>query len=155
MTNATKIYHQSVLSFDKLQRKVRAEEYEMQDRIARHQQPVRKEKRNKAQLNPQLTKMDDQLEFLRKIKENISRMDRDIQQLKPGQNNRGYRPRRRGDRGRHNRGRGNSQTYSENYEESNEGSSDRKDSRKDDENTEGKETGGSNKKKDGKKGQLN
>ena len=110
LKNATKIYHQSVLSFDKLQRKVRAEEYEMQDSIARHQQPVRKEKRTKAQHNPQLTEMDDQLEFLRKINENISRMDRDIQQLKRGQNNRGYRPRRRGDRGRHNRGRGNSQT---------------------------------------------
>ena len=82
LKNATKIYHQSVLSFDKLQRKVRAEEYEMQDSIARHQQPVRKEKRNKAQHNPQLTEMDDQLEFLRKINENISRMDRDIQQLK-------------------------------------------------------------------------
>ena len=155
LKNATKIYHQSVLSFDKLQRKVRAEEYEMQDSLARHQQPVRKEKRNKAQHKPQLTEMDDQLEFLRKINENISRMDRDIQQLKRGQNNRGYRPRRRGDRGRHNRGRGNSQTYSEDYEESNEGSSDRKDNRKNDENTEGKEIGGSNKKKDGKKGQLN
>ena len=81
-------------------------------------------------------------------------MDRDIQQLKRGQNNRGYRPRRRGDRGRHNRGRGNSQKYSEDYEESNEGSSDRKVNVKNDENTEGKETGGSNKKKDGKKGQL-
>ena len=155
LKNATKIYHQSVLSFDKLQRKVRAEEYEMQDSIARHQQPVCKEKSTKAQHNPQLTEMDDQLEFLRKINENISRMDRDIQQLKRGQNNRGYRPRRKGDRGRHNRGRGNSQTYSEDYEESNEGSSDRKDSRKNDENTEGKETGGSSKKKDGKKGQLN
>ena len=155
LKNATKIYHQSVLSFDKLQRKVRAEEYEMQDSLARHQQPVRKEKRNKAQHNPQLTEMDDQLEFLRKINENISRMDRDIQQLKRGQNNRGYRPRRRGDRGRHNRGRGNSQTYSEDYEKTNEGSNDRKESKKDDENTGGKETAGSNKKKDGKKGQLN
>ena len=155
LKNATKIYHQSVLSFDRLQRKVRAEEYEMQDSIARHQQPVRKEKRNKAQHNPQLTEIDDQLEFLRKINENISRMDRDIQQLKRGQNNRGYRPRRRGDRGRHNRGRGNSQTYSEDYQKSNEGSSDRKESKKDDENTGGKETAGSNKRKDGKKGQLN
>ena len=138
LKNATKIYHQSVVSFDKLQRKVRAEEYEMQDSIARHQQPVRKEKRNKAQHNPQLTEMDDQLEFLRKINEKISNMDRGIQQLKRGQNNRGYRPRRRGDRGRHNRGRGNSQTYSEDYEESNEGSSDRKESRKDDGILEGK-----------------
>ena len=40
LKNATKIYHQSVLSFEKLQRKVRTEEYEMQESSARLQQPV-------------------------------------------------------------------------------------------------------------------
>ena len=49
------------MSFEKLQRKVRKEECEMQESLVRHQQPVQKDRKAKAQHNPQLTDMDDQL----------------------------------------------------------------------------------------------
>ena len=154
LKNATKIYHESGMSFEKLQRKVREEECEMQESLARHQQPVQKDRKAKAQHNPQLTDMDDQLQLLKSISENMTRMDRDIQQLKRGQNRYEYRPRRRGGRGRGNRGRGN-QNYSEDQYDSNEERNDRSENKKQTENTERRDRSDNSKQKNEKKGQLN
>lgn len=100
LKNATKIYHQSLTSFEKLQQKVRAEEYEMKESVAKKQQTVtQKDRKRPAQHQPQLTEMDDQLQLLKSMSENLVRMDKDIQQLKKGQSRGDWRSRRRG-RGR-------------------------------------------------------
>ena len=136
LKNATKIYHQSLTSFEKLQQKVRAEEYEMKESVAKKQQTVtQKDRKRPAQHQPQLTEMDDQLQLLKSMSENLVRMDKDIQQLKKGQSRGDWRSRRRG------RGRG-----------------DRKQNETDTnkiDNTERKEIRESGKQADDKKGPLN
>ena len=97
LRNATKLYHKSASSFDQLQGEVRAEEYDMKEYSARQQQPQqRKDRKNPVQHQPHLTEADDQISLLKSIAENMSRMDRDIQQLKRGQSRGGWRPRNRG-----------------------------------------------------------
>lgn len=136
LKNATKIYHQSLTNFEKLQQKVRAEEYEMKESVAKKQQTTsQKDRKRQAQHQPQLTEMDDQLQLLKTMSENLIRMDKDIQQLKKGQSRGDWRPRRRG------RGRGD--------RKENQTSTNKTDS------TERKEIRESDKQAEAKKGPLN
>lgn len=86
LKNATKIYHETIKSFEELRRKVRAEEYEMKTGTAaasRNKDMRQKEdKQFKARHQPIITESDEQVNILKNLMEKLTVMEKDIQQMK-------------------------------------------------------------------------
>ena len=92
LKNATKIYHETITTFEELRRKVRAEEYERKTEIAAasRQKDIKQkeEKQFKARHQPILTDTDDQMKILKNLMEKMTAMEKDIQQVKQSQGRR-------------------------------------------------------------------